>query len=49
MAREVDKLPYRVCDRGILACCADTEAGASEGAVEAIPVEYLIHTFRQDS
>jgi hypothetical protein len=39
LASEADKLPYRACDGDISACCAAIEAGASEGAVEAIVVE----------
>ncbi|WP_268799579.1 serine hydrolase domain-containing protein [Pseudomonas huanghezhanensis] len=38
---------YRICDGGASACCAAFEAGASEGAVEAIVVGQLMQILRQ--
>lgn len=40
---------YRTCDGDASACCAAFEAGASEGAVEAIVVGQLMHVLRQGS
>lgn len=37
---------YRICDGGTSACCAAFEAGASEGAVEAIVVGQLMQAIR---
>ena len=38
---------YRICDGDASACCAAFEAGASEGAVEAIVVAQLMQTLQQ--
>ncbi|MBA1201480.1 beta-lactamase family protein [Pseudomonas capeferrum] len=38
---------YRICDGDASACCAAFEAGASEGAVEAIVVGQLMQILRQ--